>query len=276
MKILIVGLGLIGGSYAEGLRQKGHEVFGFDSNETVMKRAIDLKLIENQSLESALKHAELIILCLYPVDNLEFVKTHQHTFKKGQIITDVSGTKEVIVKEIEKYIRTDVSYTSHHPMAGRETKGFDAREKNLFLGANFIIVETRHTKENDIKVLKQLAQDLSFGHVIIVDSKTHDALIAYTSQLTHVLAVALVNSDMHAYTKFATGDSYRDLTRIAKINAELWSELFLENQEALTQEIERFETEIGKMKTLIQTKDREALIEALDRAKKKRGLFDVH
>ena len=146
----------------------------------------------------------------------------------------------------------------------------------MFKGANFLIVKTKRTKEQDVDILKKLASDLGFKHTLIVSPKEHDELVAFTSQLTHVLAVGLVNTDTHEHTKFATGDSYRDLTRIAKINETLWSELFLENKEALVEKINAFENSIDRLKKMIINDDIEGLKKALKQAKEKRESFDVY
>lgn len=275
MKIFVVGLGLIGGSYLEGFKKQGYLVYGYDHNPLVMEKAIKYQLIDKDSSLEKISIADLIILALYPQDNIRFVKEHKHLFAKHQLITDVSGTKMDVVREIENTLDENIAYTSHHPMAGKETKGFDVRDANIFHGANFLIVKTKRTKPIDEIILKKLAQDLGFKHTISVTPKEHDELIAFTSQLTHILAVGLVNSDSHEQTKYATGDSYRDLTRIAKINETLWAELFLENKDALINQINVFESSINHLKQLLMDEDKEELINALKKAKEKRESFDV-
>lgn len=276
MKVFIVGLGLIGASIAEGLKQKGYHLFAYDRDEAVMEEAKKLKLIDETSSLESMHDADLIILALYPKDNVSFLKTYQSYLKPGQIITDVSGTKEMMMDDIEHIIPEYVSYTSMHPMAGKETSGFPSRNAYLFAHANLIIVKGSKSQERDEILLRNIADDLKFGKITVTDAKTHDLLIAFTSQLTHILAVCLMHVDQNPLTKEATGDSFRDLTRIAKINEVMWSELFLENKDALIHMIETFEKELKHTKDLINQKDQELLKKYLREAKEKRKSFDSH
>ena len=177
--------------------------------------------------------------------------------------------------EIKPYIPEGVTYTSHHPMAGREKNGFHSRDVKMFEGANFIIVIGDKSKSSDIDLLKSVANDLKFGKITVTDAHTHDELIAFTSQLTHALAVALMHSDHLTETKKATGDSFRDLTRIAKINEVMWSELFLENKEALIKKINDFSHELHHLKKMIENDELESLKNYLKEAKEKRKAFDT-
>jgi prephenate dehydrogenase len=274
MKIFIVGLGLIGASYAQGLKKAGHEIYATNRTKSVIDQAIQESIIEKDNDISYLSKVDLIILGLYPKHNIEFLSQHMHLLKKGQMITDVSGTKAWMTKEIEALIPEGISYTSHHPMAGKESLGYQAKDYHIFEDANFIIVKGEKTVEEDIKILKIIASDLKFGKITVTDAKTHDELIAFTSQLTHVIAVSLVQSDHLKETPQATGDSYRDLTRIAKINEVMWTELFLENKSALLKKIEDFEIELDKLKKLIKNNDKESIQAYLKNAKEKRRLFD--
>lgn len=276
MKIFIVGLGLIGASIAEGLHQKGHHIQGYDLNDSIMNEAIKLGIIDQHSHLDHLKDTDLVILALYPKDNISFLEKHQRYLRQGQLLTDVSGTKAWMMEKIEALLPSGVSYTSMHPMAGRETSGFHARSAHLFAHANLVIVKGAKSQENDETILRSIAEDLKFGKITVTDAKTHDKLIAFTSQLTHVLAVCLMHADHESKTVDATGDSFRDLTRIAKINEVMWSELFLENKEALIHMIDFFESEIKHVKDLIQSHDQEALKTYLRQAKEKRKAFDIH
>ena len=276
MNIFIVGLGLIGGSLAEGLHLKGHHLYGYDQDDVVMKETIEKKLIDQDSNIASLSEAELVILALYPKDNVSFMKQYGHQLKPGQILTDISGTKTWMMQEIEKILPEGVSYTSLHPMAGREMSGFHYRSAYLFAHANLMMVKGLKSSPQDEIILRSIADDLNFGKITVTDAKTHDELIAFTSQLTHILAVCLMHVDSDPLTKEATGDSFRDLTRIAKINEVMWSELFLENKEALLKMIETFEKELKHTKDLIQDEDQETLKKYLKDAKEKRKNFDIH
>ena len=275
MKIFIVGLGLIGASYAEGLHHRGHKIFAYDRNEDVVKTAVKHGFVESDNSLKRLTSCDLVLLALYPEHNVEFVKNNIDLFKKGQVVTDVSGTKIKMMKNIENLLPDGISYTSHHPMAGKETSGFDARDYTMFKKANFLIVTGKKSLQKDEMLLREVANDLRFGKITVLDAKTHDELIAFTSQLTHVLAVALVQSDTLTLTKEATGDSYRDLTRIAKINEIMWSELFLENKDTLLQKIDDFEHQLETIKTLIKQDKVEELRNYLKQAKERRKAFDL-
>lgn len=275
MKIFIVGLGLIGASYAEGLSKK-HTIYAWNRTESRTLKAIEEGIVAENNHLSKLSEADLVILGLYPKHNVAFVKKHASLFRENQIITDVSGTKQWMMHELEKWLPLKISYTSHHPMAGKETSGYDVKDAHIFHGANFIIVKGNRSNDNDEQVLREIAHDLNFGKITVVDAKTHDQLIAFTSQLTHVLAISLVNADRFIETKEATGDSYRDLTRIAKINAPMWSELFSENKAALLTQIQTFEQELDQVKDMIKNDDKDALIAYMEKATEKRKTFDAY
>ncbi len=274
MKVFIVGLGLIGASYAEGLKQAGHQVYAFNRTESIVDLAIKDGILEKDNHLHKISEVDLIVLGLYPKHNIEFLKQHLHLLKKGQIITDVSGTKVWMMDEIEKIIPNGITYTSHHPMAGKEVSGYHAKDANIFKNANFVIVKGKKSQENDEIVLRNIAKDLGFGKITVTTPTKHDELIAFTSQLTHVIAVSLVHSDHLEETKRATGDSYRDLTRIAKINENMWTELFLENKQALLKKINDFEKELDDLKKLIKNDDKEGIQTYLKEAKEKRKQFD--
>lgn len=276
MKIFIVGLGIIGASYAEGLHKNGHLIYAYNRSEKPISEGIKEGFIEEDNGLEKLSTCDLVILALYPKFNIEFVKNNLKLFKPGQMVTDVSGTKVWMMSKLEKILPQGVTYTSHHPMAGKETSGYESKDYKMFRQANFIIVPGLRSHKKDQEVLRLIANNLKFGRITVVPAQTHDQLIAYTSQLTHVMAVALMHSDHLKETKEATGDSFRELTRIAKINEVMWSELFLENKEALVEKINDFMEELKYMKELILVEDKDALMNYLKEAKEKRKDFDIH
>jgi len=274
MKIFIVGLGLMGASYATGLSQKGHQVFGFDKNQNVIDKAMKDRIIMGSSVD-LIKESDVVILCLYPKDNISFVKEHQSLFNR-QLVTDISGTKHDMMKEIVSYLPAGVSYISHHPMAGRETSGYDHKDPSMFKNANFLIIPSINHNPSDIHILKDLAHDLEFGKITLLSAKEHDDLIAHTSQLTHLIAVSLMISDTSPHTVFATGDSFRDLTRIAKINEDMWTELFLNNKAALIKQTDEFIKILESLKQSIKEGKAEDIKHNLKTAKALRVKFDDH
>ncbi len=271
MNILIVGLGLIGGSYASGLSKKGHSVYGVDVNLESIRFAIENKYIlyGSNNPEEFINKCEVLILGLYPKDIKNFVIKYNHLFTKNQIITDVCGVKSSFIYEVTALCK-NATYLSHHPMAGREKSGITYADYNIFKNMNYLICPLVNTKEESINVIKKIGLDLEFGKITIIDSIKHDKMISFTSQLTHAIAVSLVNSDRDVDTKNFIGDSYRDLTRIAMINEKLWSELFFENKQFLLEKIESFENELNKLKKSLKNDDKEALEELFISSTKKR------
>ena len=262
MKSLIVGLGLMGGAYALRLKDKGHTVYGVDINENSIKFAKDNNYIDEGSTNPMdyIEKSDLIILCIYPQAILNFIKTYNHIFKEGQVVTDICGVKESFVKEVSNLIN-NASYCSHHPMAGKEKVGVEYSHLCRFDDANYLVTTLPNTNKQAIEIVENLGYDLGFKNISIISTKRHDSVVGFTSQLTHAIAVSLVNSDRDSDTKNFIGDSYRDLTRIAMINESLWSELFLENKDNLLKHIISFEIELNEIKKALLNNDKKRLEE---------------
>jgi prephenate dehydrogenase len=268
MNITIVGLGVIGGSYGLSLKEANlGKVWGIDVNEITLRKAESLNIIEQgfcirEDYSDIIKKSHIIVLCIYPNLVKDFIIKHKDDFTEGTIITDVTGIKSLFVNEILEILPKGVDFVFAHPMAGREKKGIDYASKEVFKGANFIITPTDKNKPESIKIIEDLAYKMGFSTVKMVSPEEHDLIISHTSQLPHALAVALINSDnLHVDTGKFIGDSYRELTRIANINGELWSELFLGNKENLLSRIEAFEEQLNLMKKYINEDNRDGLIE---------------
>lgn len=259
MKILIVGLGLIGGSYASGLSKKNHTVYGVDVDQNSISYALEKGYIcaGSTNAQDFIANADVIILGIYPQEIKNFIIAYNHLFKKEQVITDVCGVKSSFVADVTKIC--NATYISHHPMAGREKKGIAYANDEIFRGMNFLICPLDIEQTKAIDIIRRIGVDLGFGRITVLDITKHDQMIAFTSQLTHAIAISLVNSDNASDTINYIGDSYRDLTRIAMINEKLWSELFLENKENLFSKIESFEQELDKLKKCLKENDKEGL-----------------
>ena len=262
MKICIVGLGLIGGSYAMGLSKKNHEVYGIDKNIDIINYAIQKGYIKAGFTDdyNILSEMDLIILAIYPQSILNFLTENNKFFNRNQVITDVCGIKTSFVYKAA-LLSGEATYLSHHPMAGKEKIGIEYADSSIFKGANFLITPIENTPIQAIKLIDSIGKDLEFGRISVISPERHDKMIGFTSQLTHAIAVSLVNSDSDEETKSFIGDSYRDLTRIAMINEKLWSELFLENKTELLSHIENFEKELDVLKNALKTNDKEKLNE---------------
>ncbi|MGL5151724.1 MAG: prephenate dehydrogenase [Clostridium sp.] len=274
MRIVIVGLGVIGGSFAFGLKEAGYDdVYGIDINEESLRLAKEKGVIKDGFTNGSdiLKSSDVIILSIYPKLVKDFIRNNVNNFKNGAVITDATGIKTPFIKEIQEILPEEVDFVFGHPMAGREKKGFEFATNEVFKGANYIITPTEKNKEESIKLVENLAIALGFKKVKRISPEYHDEMIGFTSQLPHALAVALINSDEEGRdTGSFIGDSYRDLTRIANINGDLWSELFLGNKKNLIQAMEQFEREFLRIKQAILLDNKEELIEIFKKSTERR------
>lgn len=274
MKVVIVGLGVIGGSFAMALKDAGYKnVYGIDNNEETLLKAEKLNLIRRGYTDGneILKDADLLIISIYPKLVKDFIKNNIDNFKDGAVITDATGIKKLFINDIVNILPSNIDFVFGHPMAGREKKGIDFASSDVFKGANYILTPTSKNKEDNLKLVENLAYKIGFKRVKRISPEFHDEMIGFTSQLPHSLAVALVNSDLEGRdTGSFIGDSYRDLTRIANINEDLWSELFLGNKENLLKSIESFECELDKIKDAIKDDDKESLKELFIKSTKRR------
>lgn len=263
MKILIVGLGVIGGGYAMALKEAGYsEVYGIDTNEETLKKAKEMKIIKEGFTreDEIISEMDLIVLAIYPNLVKNFIVKNENKFKENALITDVTGIKQLFINDIVEILPQNIDFVFAHPMAGRENKGIDYATNKVFQGANFLIVETKKNKEENIRKIENLAKEMGFKHIKRTTPAFHDEMIAFTSQLPHVLAVALTNSDIeNRNTGEFIGDSYRDLTRIANMNEKLWSLLFLGNKKNLLEAMNNFEAEFDKIKKCIEENDEKNL-----------------
>ena len=277
INFLIVGLGLLGGSYAKGLKNIGFNVSAITKEQEDIDYALENKIIDSGTTEidaEMIGNADVVVFALYPHTFVEWVKTNQQYFKSGAIITDVTGVKGSVVYEVQSALREDVEFISAHPMAGKETSGVRNSDPDIFKGANFIVVPTEKNTENGVELCCNLGKMLGFKKVSKLSVSEHDKMIAFLSQLTHCIAVSLMCcADTEGMEKY-TGDSFRDLTRIARINDEMWSELFLSNKADLLCEMEKFRVTFDKLYEKIKTSDREGMREMMRCSTVRRGLFD--
>ena len=275
--ILIVGLGLMGGSYAKALSRMGYHVFAIDWNAESIDYAISEGIIEDGAVypdEKLVGSADIVIFALYPRVLIEWLKENQHLFKPGIYITDVTGVKGSIVYEVQGLLRDDVEFIAAHPMAGREVYGVKNADDKMFRDANYIVVPTDKNTPEAIEWCRTLGYILGTRRVSVLSPEEHDEMIAYVSQLTHCIAVSLMTCNDNPHLVDYTGDSFRDLTRIARINEDMWSELFFMNKEKLTREMGEFIDELTKMKEMIENEDAESLKEKMRISTARRALFD--
>ncbi len=275
--VLIVGLGLIGGSYAMALKRIGYHVMAVDTDKETIDYAVKNAIIDRGSVsadEDILKSADCIIMALYPSKLVKWISDNQDKFKEGVIITDVTGIKTSVVYDIQKVLRPDAEFIAAHPMAGREVYGVRNSDEKIFRDANFIVVPTKKNSPASVKWCEDLGRLLGFGRVSVLSPEEHDSMIAFVSQLTHCIAVSLMTCDDNEHLSEYTGDSFRDLTRIANINENMWPELFFMNKGPLLKRLDQFIDEINVIKDMIANEDEEGLKEKMRLSSKRRRNFD--
>lgn len=275
-KILIIGLGLIGGSYAEGLSKKGYKVYGLDiNNESIEYAKNNNFIIDGCTLPTRefVNQFDLIIFSLYPKLIIEWLNNYQDFIKPNTIITDVTGIKGWLVKEIKQILRKDLEFIGAHPMAGREVSGVKNSDSNIFKGANYIITPENNSNKA-IEIAKEIGKILEFKNISILSVEEHDEMIGFLSQLTHCIAISLMTCKESKHLVEYTGDSFRDLTRIAKINENLWSELFFLNKEELLKQINLYLENFNVLKQALETDNVEKVKEIMRDSTLKRSYFD--
>ena len=276
-KIVIVGLGVIGGGYATALSNAGYTVDCITKEQADIDYALERGMIRRGSTvptAEMLSDADVVICALYPTVFIDWVKENQHLFKSGAILSDVTGVKGAVVESVQSMLRPDVEFIAAHPMAGRERSGVEYSDPTVFRGANYIITPTERNTEEAIELCKELGRLLGFGQISVLSPEEHDKMIAFLSQLTHVIAVTLMNCNTGEGLEKYTGDSFRDLTRIAKINDRMWSELFLLNREALLSEIDAFADELSEFRRMLVDGDSDGMREKMRSSTARRALFD--
>lgn len=269
MKIAIIGLGLIGGSIARRLKGFHNCVISAYNRtpETLLLARQDGAIDEGYSSPGdAMRDADLIIMCLYPKLNVDFIKENLSSIKPGAVITDVTGIKGYMVRELSDILPDDVDFIGGHPMAGREVGGYKSSTDTLFDNASYIITPTPKNKPENISLIREMAKHIGCTTVMTTTPDNHDAIIAYTSQLMHVVAVALCDNPMIERSASFSAGSLRDCTRVAVINAQMWSELFVENKEQLSARIQEMIDSLNKIKTAVDNSDRNKLEEIMEHA----------
>lgn len=276
-KILIVGLGLLGGSYAMALKRKGFSVEAITKNKEDIEFAMEKGWIDGGSDfpdKERISKADFVIFALYPHVLTKWVEENQAYFKPHAILTDVTGVKECIVYSLQKMLRDDVEYIAAHPMAGREVCGIKNADDSIFKDANYIVVPTEKNTSEGIEICEELGRMLGFAQISRLSPEKHDEMIAFLSQLTHCIAISLMCANETKGLEDYTGNSFRDLTRIARINDEMWSELFLANRPALLREMNRFRTAFDRLYMTVLDGNRDAMREMMKTSTKNRKKFD--
>ena len=276
-KILIVGLGLLGGSYAKALKRFGFHIAAITKEQSSINYALREGIIDEGSTkldEKMIGEADLVVFALYPHVFVEWIEQNQGLLKSGALITDVTGVKGNIVYKIQDMLRPDVEFIAAHPMAGREVSGVENSTDKMFVGANYIVTPTEKNTPEAIRTCMELGRLLGFSRVTTLSPEEHEEMIGFLSQLTHCIAITLMTcNDKKDMEKF-TGDSFRDLTRIARINDLMWSELFVENKEALLNQMNLFMDKFMELKEMLETENIDGMRKMMRHSTERRALFD--
>ena len=276
-RYLVVGLGLLGGKYALELSKAGFHVDGINRSEGHLQFALDHGYIERgktHDFEDLVREADHIIFGLYPTALIEWFRTYGPLLKPGCIFTDVSGVKTGLVEPVQALCPAGVEFIASHPMAGRETSSVEHAAEVNFAPANFIITPTGKNTPEAIAWVRELAEVLGFKHICTLTVQEHDRMVGYVSQLCHAIAVSLMCANDNTSLCEYTGDSFRDLTRIARSNGKMCAELFLWNRDSLISEIDQFDAALGALRSALVAGDREKLEEMFRLSTQRRAAFD--
>ncbi|MFT3952015.1 MAG: prephenate dehydrogenase/arogenate dehydrogenase family protein [Oscillospiraceae bacterium] len=276
MNIGIIGLGIIGGSFAKAIRKRtAHTCLGTDTNPAAVEKALEQEAISDVITEENLSELDFVIVSLYPRGAVDYLLSHATLFKKGAIVIDVCGVKQFIVGAVSAALaQAGVRFVSCHPMAGREYSGFDFAVDNLFDGASFIITPDESTDPAAAEIVREFALSLGFHKVVSASPAEHDRIIAYTSQLAHVVSSAYIkNPTVERQAGFSAG-SFKDMTRVARLNEEMWTELFLLNRDSLLTELDCLLASLGEYRAALAGGDGEALRTLLAKGRAMKELSD--
>lgn len=276
-RILIVGLGLIGGSYAQGFRRAGFHVGAVTRSRESIDYALGNGIIDsgtNTLDREYISGFDVIVFSLYPKTLLSWIRDNQGMIKPGALLTDVTGVKCSVVYDIQRMLRKDLEFIGAHPMAGREVYGVKNASADILKDANYIVTPTPANTRTAIETCSEIGRILGFGRIATLSPEEHDRMIGFLSQLTHCIAIALMNSHETEHLAQYTGDSFRDLTRIARINESMWSELFLMNKQALLQEMDLFIDQITRIREAVRTDDEQLLRQMMLKSTSRRISFD--
>lgn len=277
----IVGLGIMGGSIAKAIRENilcqsdaTGKIYVCNRSTACLAQAladgVADKAFKSTEYDKLLPECDFVYVCLYPHATIDFLKQNKQFFKSGAIVTDISGVKGIFEKTLPDILRPDVDFIIGHPMAGGEKEGYINSDAKFFINHNYILCPLPQNKPEDLDLMREFVSEIGFTRITETTCETHDYKIGFTSQLCHVIACSLVDSAKDEQITAFGGGSFEDLTRIAMINAPLWTELFISNKDKLVKHIENFEAEINKFKEAIKTEDKETLISLMEESREKR------
>ena len=276
MNIGIVGLGLIGGSMAKALKAyTDNKIYGCNRTEAVTDEAIAMNVLDGKLTEENLNECELLIISLYPEATIEYVKKNADIINKNAIVIDCGGVKRLICDAIEP-IAEEYGFTfiGAHPMAGLHMSGFAYSSEDMFQNASLVLCPNEKVKSEKVDLLKEVFTKTGFTNIQIATPEEHDRIIAYTSQLCHVVSNAYVKNNAATLHKGFSAGSYRDLTRVAKLNEQMWTELFFENNDYLLEELDELIGNLVKYKEALKNTDKETMCQLLKDGRERKEAID--
>ena len=276
MNIGIAGLGLIGGSMAKAFKHDTPDtVLGYDRTPLTIKKAKLLESIDIELTEDNIEVCDYLVVCMYPQATIDFIKKHCDKFKEGVIVMDISGVKRYVCDAIMPLAKEKgFTFIGAHPMAGIERSGFDNSTHKMFNNASMILVPPEGITIDVLDRVKKLWGSIGFTNIEITTAENHDRVIAYTSQLAHVTSNAYIKSKTALDHKGFSAGSYKDLTRVAYLNENMWTELFLENRDNLLYETERLISCLQEYADALKNNDAETLCRILKEGRIQKEIAD--
>lgn len=276
MNIGIVGLGLIGGSMVKALKAfTDNKIYGYDIKNDVVNEAVSRNILDRKLTNSNISHLDILIIALYPEAAIDYVKEHASKISKNAVVMDCCGVKRLVCDELEPLAEEyGFTFIGAHPMAGLHMSGFDYSSENLFKDASLVLCPNSKVKKEKVDILKDLFKKVGFNNIQISTPSEHDRIIAFTSQLCHVVSNAYVKNEAATLHKGFSAGSYKDLTRVAKLDENMWTELFLENYDYLFKEIDELINNLTKYKDAIINKDEKTLKQLLKEGRERKESID--
>lgn len=276
LNITIVGLGLIGGSMAKAIKKYVNikNLWAIDIEENILNQSKQEKIIDEGYIDPTypLNNSDIIILCAYPNANINFIKSNMDKIKSNCIITDTSGIKSKISTEINKFLKKDLYFIGGHPMAGKECVGYKFSSADIFKDASYILTyhDNQENMEEHIRMLEMLFYKIGFKNISVMSCEKHDEIVAFTSQVPHLIACALVNSEKFSQSINCMGGSFRDATRVANVNAKLWSELIFENKDKVLDELSCFIKGLNEICDIISSDNKDKMMLYFEKSSSRR------
>ena len=275
MNIAVVGMGIIGGSFCKAFKKyTDHYIIGINRTQSTLQQAFDCGAIDEMGNEESLSNADVVIMAVYPQATVEYIEKYGSYLKKGCIVTDSSGIKtEICPQMVALSKKFGFTFVGSHPMAGKETNGFSSADADLYRGASYIIVPCE-ADDSAVKILSDLAMEINFGQIKLSTPEEHDRMIAFTSQMPHILSNAFIKSPTALRHKGFSAGSYKDLTRVAWLNPQMWAELFLENRDNTLFELDTYIQNLSAYRDAIANNDLETLTALLEEGKRRKEEVD--